>query len=879
MYSRRLLPGYALGLAALSLCGNAYANGLYPTQFFSAINAPGAVVAADVDGDGKLDLVEIGADQTVAVLKGNGDGTFKSPGAYYAAGNGLEALAVADLDGDGKLDIVVVNNADNTVSVLLGKGDGTFKGQTAVELANGKGTAAPTYAVGKGPDSVTIADVNNDGIPDLIVANFVDGTVSILLGKGNGTFKLQTTVDVAVGPTYVTAADMNHDGNIDLIVSSSTANMFGVLRGRGDGTFGAETTTKLGAPFPQNSLQTLVVGDFNHDGNLDVITTTSDLNAETADYFPGDGKGGFGPGRFLLTGRETAYLATADLNGDGNLDLIAGSFASSTLRVMFGNGLGGFSSGVDYPAVGITGALNAQAFVVGDFTGHGHPDIASVNTAASLIQVLNNDGQGHFHLSDSYPTGVAPSDVQTADLNGDGHLDLVDINSADGTMDVRLGNGDGTFQAAQTYPVGSSPQRLFLVDLRHNGKLDAVTVNFGNGEGTVSVLLGNGDGTFQSARHFDAGPNAVDLAVGDMDQDGKLDLVVANAVVNTVSILRGNGDGTFKPRQAYPADDVINGLTVGDIDHSGFPAVITVGNFVSVLRNDGKGGLVQPTFLKNGLSVDIYRASGVRVALSDVNHDNQPDILVADYSDSLLVVLLGNSKGYFTPVPTNYPTCANPRSLALADLNADGNVDVAVTCVGGSAVGVMLGNGTGGFLNFAYPAELDPRGLAIGDFNEDGQPDIAVANGGSDNIHLLLETHGVVANDLAPKAVDSAFVVDDGAQSQSGSLEALDKDGDPLSFVIVQQPPLVNGIQPGLVVGSSDGVFVYFASTGVTGSTTFKFQATDGVKLSNIAQINVNVLKNSSGGKSSSHHFLGGFWLPLLPVLGLFAALRRRRRS
>lgn len=882
MHSRRLLPGYALGLAALSLCGTASANGLYPTQFFGTLNAPGAVVSADINGDGHPDLVVIGEDQTIAVMLGKADGTFASPKSYYVAGILPVALAVADLNGDGKLDIVVANKTDNTVSVLLGNGDGTFKAQTAVDASNGKGTAAPVYAVGKSPIWVAIADVNGDGKPDLVVTNITDNTVSVLLGNGDGTFKAQSVIDVGGGPSFVAVADMNKDGKPDLLVSSSSANVFGILFGNGDGTFQPETTTyKLGPLAVSAVFQTLLVEDFNHDGNLDVITTTSNLDSQTALYFGGDGKGGFHAPRTLFTGRETTYLATADLDGDGNLDLIAGSFSNGTLRVMFGNGLGGFSTGTDYPAVGMSSALGVQAFTVADFNGDNRPDIAIINANGSLIQVLYNDGHGHFHLNNSYTTGVTPSDVATADLNGDGHLDLVQTNAADGTLSVRLGNGDGTFQAAQTYPVGLNPQRVLLEDLRNDGKLDAVTVNFG--DNTVSVLLGNGDGTFQSARHFDAGPNPIDLGVGDMDQDGNLDLVVADAVVNQVSILYGRGNGTFKPRVSFPAANTINALAVGDIDHSGFPAVITVGNFVSVLRNDHKGGLTQPVFTRTG-SVDVYPGIGVRVALRDVNHDNEPDILVLDYSDSLVGVLLGNHQGYFSRPGQSYPTCAQPRGFSIADLNADGSLDLAVACEGGNAVDVLLGTGQGAFLEFPYPAEVEPRAVTIGDFDEDGTPDLALLNGGSDNMNILLQIHGVVAKDHAPKALNEPFIVADGRLPESGVFDASDADGDALTYVITQQPLAfstttgLSSTSVGIVTTTTDGLFTYLADTDTTGLAQMRFRATDGVKISNEGIVTVNVLKNTTTSNKGGG-FLGGFWLPFFPVLGLFVFLRRRRRS
>ena len=870
MHSRRLLPGYALGLAALVYCGDIAAKGLYPTQFFSTINNPNLVVSADVNGDGHPDLIEIGSDQTVAVLINKGDGTFRIPGSYYSVGQQPVALAVADLRHNGKMDIVVLNSQDATVSVLLGNGDGTFKAPTATEMAAGTGTAAPTYPTGNDPLYLTIADLNGNGIPDIIVANFEDNTLSILYGRGDGSFKPAVTVPVGVGPIFVATADLTGDGKQDILVNNNLDDTLGVLLNEGAGNFKAMTTTGLGPKLIRAYEQMLVVGDFKHDGKPGVITTTTSANGDSVLYLAGKGDGTFETARTLVTGLQTSYLATADLNGDGFPDLVAGSLANNSVRVLFGNSNGGFATpGTDYPASGIAGG-EVQRLTLADFSGTGKPDIAVVNTEASFVQLLYNDGTGHFHLKNSYPTGTTPSDVETAHLTSSGHLDLVECNSVDGTIGVRLGNGDGTFQAMQTYKVGANPQRVLLVDVDHDGILDAVTVNAG--DDSVSVLLGDGHGGFGAAANYPAGPNLVDIAAGDMNNDGKVDLVVANAVVNTVGILYNRGDGTFKAPVTFSAGAQINGLALGDLQHSGFLDVVTIGSNMAVLHNDHKGGLTEPTIDQTtGRIPDFYSATGSRITLADVRHINQLDALIADTGNNQLVVFQNFGHGLFRQASSVFPTCGSPRSLAVADLNDDQHLDVVVACGASAAIGVMLGNGQGGFVSTPYPAENTPRGVVIGDFNEDGQPDIATVNGDSDIMNVLLQIPGVVAGDTAPTAVPGSLSVPDGRQPQNGGFTVLESGNATLSFVAVTLPK--NG---SFSYSSSDGTFTYTANTGFVGNDTMTFQVSDGVKLSNIATVTIDVASNPTGG-SSHHGFLGAFWLFWLPILGLFAALRRRR--
>jgi hypothetical protein len=296
--------------------------------------------------------------------------------------------------------------------------------------------------------------------------------------------------------------------------------------------------------------------------------------------------------------------------------------------------------------------------------------------------------------------------------------------------------------------------------------------------------------------------------------------------------------------------------------------VVTIGGNVAVLVNDGSGKLQPVQFDSNGVSPDVYAGIGVRVALADLDHSGFPDIIIADYSNSKIGVL--RSHGTHFDTEFSYSTCTNPVSLAVADLNADGDPDVITTCVGSSSVGVLLGNGQGGLIGNSYPAELDARGVAVADFDENGQPDLVVVNGGSNDLNISLQIPGVVAADTAPVAKNGPFFVQDGTKSQDGSFNTSDKDGDGLSFSALTAP--AHGL---LSIGA--GGFTYLADTGYVGKDSFTYQASDGVKLSNVATITITVQSNSTGGGGGGG-FLGGFWLPLLPLLlGLWA--RRRRET
>jgi hypothetical protein len=719
-----------------------------------------SVAIGDLNADGKADLA-LASGAGVTVVLGIGDGTF-GPVSEYGTSSASSSVSIGDLNGDGRPDLVTANEVSNTVSVLLGLGDGRF----------GPGT---DYATGIQPRGVVIGDLNGDGKPDLVVVNShfysLHGTISVMLGTGDGTFGEQIEYVVGDNPISLAIADLNRDGKPDLAVANKGSSTISVLAGNGDGLFGARRDYATGmGPF------SIAIGDFDGDRAVDLVT--ANYYANTASVLLGLGDGTFGGNTDFATGSHPHSVAVGDLDENGKPDLVVVDYDEDTdqpniydaVAVLLGNGDGTFGSPRDH----VAGSFPYSA-AIGDLNGDGRPDLAVAEVHEQhSVAVLPGNGDGTFGTRDELPTGISPMSVAIGDLNGDGEPDLAVANKASNSVSVLAGEADARFSAKRDYSTGWAPVSIAVGDLNLDGNPDLAIAN--SGGGTVSMLLGQADGTLGLQRELGVrNPDSPygfpqSVAIGEFDGDGKSDLAVTDMCcyfqgVGTVTVLLGNGDGTIRASSHYQVGNGPMSVAVGDFDGDGKSDLATTGyyeNSVSVLMGNSAGAF--------GSRRDYTTGGGPFAgAVGDVNGDGIPDLVVADFYNyngqpgNSVSVLLGKGDGTFGD-QAFFAVGSDPDAVALSDLDGDGNLDVAVANSNSNSVSVLLGNGDGTFrVKSDYGTGWYPTSVAIGDLNWDGKPDLVVTNSGSNTVSVLLNTGEGVADPLAITLAD--------AHAESGRLE------------------------------------------------------------------------------------------------------------
>ena len=526
----------------------------------------------------------------------------------------------------------------------------------------------------------------------------------------------------------------------------------------------------------------VATGDFTGDGKPDIISASN--SSGTISLLSNNGSGGFVAAGTFNTGSGGVDLAVGDFNNNGTLDVaVARSFA---LSILLGDGQGGFSGPTSFQA-------SAHKIIAADFNNDGKLDLATAG-GGNPTQIRLGNGAGQFGAPSC---GVqSSSGLAAGDVNSDGKLDLVLASVLTGQIQIYMGDGAGCFGEATSIDVlnAGRPRFVALGDLNKDGKLDIVA--------GATVLLNTGSGAFGPPFAFGMGSLGADpganTVIADFNGDSNLD--IASASTGSAGILFGDGAGGFR-FAAGPAGRGAHGFAQADLNSDGKLdfVVMSNGNFV-VMLGDGTGNLSPPSI------VAVPGQSFVSPVIADFNNDTKLDVAVVDNSHTgpgglpRFHVVLGNGLGGFgSTISTSFDDLS-PSSAAGGDLNGDGKIDlVTVNRSGGNnnegSISIGLSDGAGHFTmqpNVSVPTAVNPIGVAFADFNKDGKTDLAVPSGFGFSILLGNGTGG-----FAPRTHITT--------SNSSSIRTADLNGDGNADLVMVSEE-VNG-KTSVVLGNGMGGF------------------------------------------------------------------------
>ncbi|MFO0929315.1 MAG: FG-GAP-like repeat-containing protein [Gemmataceae bacterium] len=556
---------------------------------------------------------------------------------------GSETVAVlaADLDRDGILDLVAANRGDDTLSILLGKGDGTFNSPL-------------TLPTGRNPYAVVAADVDGDGLVDLAAANRRSNTVSVYHGRGNGLFESRQDFAVAPLPVALAVGDLNRDGRVDL-VTANQANTVTLLRGLPGGGFERRLPDLDVGSQPIGVL----IADFDGDRLLDVMTV--DSGGGTVTVLRGNGDGTFQTRFAVPVGQGPAFLAADDLNGDGRLDVVTPNARESTIGVL----LGPFTDATTVtPATPLRETAVPTTPFLRDFNGDGRLDSVILDRTG---QILYRQGRPE----DDLPLG--PYQV----LNpGRPARDLVPVRTGDGWTIAALDAGTACTVTLYRAPKDGQlapPADLFSLDVL------ALRITAGDLSGTgrdslilshplaaeVSIALpGRATASFQEPRFHSTGANPTEVTLADLDGDHDLDVLVNATASGDLTVLDNDPNQHFDTVRRFRSGTAAYGLERGQVESLQQPVAVLADDFLPgggtdvlvlhqglhalvTLVNNGRGGLLNPqvdnlspTTVKDAL----LDAPGPMVA-GDLNGDHWLDLAVLDRGRGQVLIYLGRGDG------------------------------------------------------------------------------------------------------------------------------------------------------------------------------------------------------------------------------------------
>ncbi len=777
-------------------------------DFFATGTQPRAIAAADVDGDGHVDIVTANrADDGISVLYGQGDGEFADP-IDHAAGEDPDTLAIGDVDANGTADIVVGLDTSGDVSVLLGMGGGDF---APAVLLNGPRRLARVF----------LEDVDADAMPDIVASVYDDDWLGVFRSLGGGAFSDLESLraapdtfghavhdvdgdgedelligsmrlggvsirdfaeegDPVVGATWLVGQwsfdlvvrDVDGDGNGDLVTLDLTPPAIAVALGNGDGTFRTGRVIRPWEPDDERTLNSLAAGHIDADLRVDVVTPSYSLGG--VDVWLGDAAGGFRFGSRVEVGRSPRDVKLFDVDGDGELDIVVILDGRDTVGIALGQGDGTFGDAAE-----VTGFTRSDRVAVGDVDGDDRVDIVTVSNPAGLVSIALADSDGGYLEPIDRTVGRRPVDIAISDVDGDGISDIVTANQSSGDATVVFGDAERNFAATLTLPASANAAAVAVADLDGDDRNDVAVADLRSGELTLHLAT-SGRG-FEPPRHMTLATGARWLRSGDTDADGTTDLFYGSTEAARLGVLRGLGDGGFDTEVDVPMGAHEAAAVLIDIGGDGFPEIVVAharSGALSVTQNVSRH--------RNGTDCnrnDILDACDILAGTSaDVDTDGTPDECELDCD--------GNNVPDDWEIATGAHTDCNENRLADA---CDIALGVAQDC-----------NENG------MPDACDLASGTSTDFDENGLPDDCQVDCDRDGV----PDDFAIADD--PSLDCDRNRIPDACDIEAGRLEDCDGNGVPDSCEMTVEPAWAAPLRfPRLLHGSPTVALVDVDQDGV----------------------------------------------------------------
>ena len=569
----------------------------FDTGIFASGFGPTSFAIGDLDGDGDVDILvgdSFFGSPGISVLKNNGDQTFAAPVYYSLPLNQVVGeVALSDFDSDGDLDAFATIRGDfdqmTKIKVWRNNGNGTF-------------IAPIEFPTGQGPVGIVIADFTGDGKPDVVTANYGGSSISILRHNGltgnSAGFLAPVNFSTGNHAEKIAAADVNGDGILDVVVGGQVGTGFeatlAVMINTGNGNFAAPVAYDA-APGARFGSTAVALADLDNDGDVDLIGggvySNGSIDNGAVTIRRNNGSGTFGSAEIILFTNPNFVsnpkeLTTGFINGDGFADIVAAVPSGRAIEgfvVVNSNGSGGFNTPVYYEA-------SQQTFDVAivDLDNDGDGDVITLANSSAAVTVHENLGNGSFRVLTRYEVASLSDAVESADIDNDGDIDIVvngelDIASNDPLVKILKNNGNGTFAPAIDYTPARNFADMKLRDINGDGFVDLIFAPDGNFPPYhFGTALNLGNGTFAPTvvtNVFSCGEGTIDAA--DLDGDGDLDIVLTEeetcpGVEAHIFIFRNDGNQNFvrMPDIVLPGR-LPHGLALADVTGDGNIDIIT----------------------------------------------------------------------------------------------------------------------------------------------------------------------------------------------------------------------------------------------------------------------------------------------------------------